>query len=428
MSLQKEISNLLKEGVISAETADKINAYYAGKKNTSGNRLFLIFGILGALLVGLGIILIIAHNWDDLSRSTKTVISFFPLVLGQLWCGYYLLKKPSNSTWQESSSSFLFLAIGASISLISQTYHIQGELGSFLFTWSLLTWPMIFILRSSMASLMYLILITWYTCEVHYWTYGNVTDYYYWLLLLPVLYHVYELYRNKRVGNFRKIHDWMVPISLIICLGSVAHRYDEIMFVSYMSLFGLFYLIGNFDYFLSQKTRNNSFLVLGSLGSMFLLLAMSFEGFWEHIRKLTFEWSELWHTGEFVSATVTTLLAGILLGYHIKKKGIMKLRPLSTLFIVFLITFIIGSYSIIAVILVNLWVFGFGLLTVRQGAEQDHLGILNYGLLIIMALVICRFFDSDLSFVLRGLMFVTVGVGFFIANFWMLKRRRSNES
>ena len=33
----------------------------------------------------------------------------------------------------------------------------------------------------------------------------------------------------------------------------------------------------------------------------------------------------------------------------------------------------------------------------------------NYGLIIITALVICRFFDTDLSFVLRGLLFISVG-------------------
>ncbi|MEM6542707.1 MAG: DUF2157 domain-containing protein, partial [Bacteroidota bacterium] len=62
------------------------------------------------------------------------------------------------------------------------------------------------------------------------------------------------------------------------------------------------------------------------------------------------------------------------------------------------------------------------------GAKQDHLGILNYGLLILTALVVCRFFDTDLSFVVRGIMFVSVGAGFFVANYLMLKKRKANES
>jgi hypothetical protein len=66
-------------------------------------------------------------------------------------------------------------------------------------------------------------------------------------------------------------------------------------------------------------------------------------------------------------------------------------------------------------------------LTILDGAKKDHLGVLNYGLLIIMVLAVCRFFDTDLSFIIRGLLFVSVGIGFFATNYWMLKKRKANE-
>jgi uncharacterized membrane protein len=40
----------------------------------------VLFSILGAALMGSGIILLLAHNWDQLSRVMRTVISFAPLV------------------------------------------------------------------------------------------------------------------------------------------------------------------------------------------------------------------------------------------------------------------------------------------------------------------------------------------------------------
>jgi hypothetical protein len=67
-----------------------------------------------------------------------------------------------------------------------------------------------------------------------------------------------------------------------------------------------------------------------------------------------------------------------------------------------------------------------GVLYIRKGIRQDHLGILNYGLLIITALIICRFFDTKWSFILRGILFVMVGIGFFIANYQMLQKRKDN--
>ncbi|MFT5306512.1 MAG: hypothetical protein ACI89M_002038, partial [Chitinophagales bacterium] len=42
------------------------------------------------------------------------------------------------------------------------------------------------------------------------------------------------------------------------------------------------------------------------------------------------------------------------------------------------------------------------------------------------ALVACRFFDSNLSFVFRGLLFILVGLGFFFVNYWMINRRKSD--
>lgn len=167
----KDIPELVKADVISQETADKIRDYYRKQGGQSTNRLFIVFGILGAILVGLGIILIIAHNWDELSRTTKILLAFLPLLVGQVLCGFVLLKKQDSVAWRESGTSFLFFTVGASISLVSQIYNIPGNLSSFLLTWMLLCLPLIYVMRSSIASLLYLIGITYYACEASYWTY-----------------------------------------------------------------------------------------------------------------------------------------------------------------------------------------------------------------------------------------------------------------
>lgn len=82
MSLSKDLSELVNSEIITPETADRIQDYYDEKKGTSANRLFIVFGVLGTLLIGLGIISIIAHNWDELSRITKTFFAFLPLIAG----------------------------------------------------------------------------------------------------------------------------------------------------------------------------------------------------------------------------------------------------------------------------------------------------------------------------------------------------------
>ena len=92
MNISKDLKELIDANVISTEAADKIDSYYKSKESTSANKLFIVFGVLGALLVGLGVILILAHNWDNLSKIVKTTLAFIPLIIGQLLCLFTLLK------------------------------------------------------------------------------------------------------------------------------------------------------------------------------------------------------------------------------------------------------------------------------------------------------------------------------------------------
>ncbi len=261
MNIQKELPELIKAGVINQETAERIEQYYLQKKGSS-NRLLIIFSILGSILVGLGIILILAHNWDDLSRPIKTSFAFLPLIVGQILCAFTVVKKQESVAWRESTSIFLSLAIGASISLVGQIYHIPGNISSFLLTWVLLCLPMVYILRSSVTSLLYLIGITYYSCQISYWSYPSVESYEYWLLLLLVLPHYYLLYKEKPTSNFTLFHNWMIPMSITIVLGTIEQgSVDELLFITYTSLFGLFYLLGNSSFFDAQKQMNNGFKV-----------------------------------------------------------------------------------------------------------------------------------------------------------------------
>lgn len=425
MSILRDLPELIKADLITPETADKIRDYYNKKNSGSSNRLLLVFGVLGAILVGLGIILIIAHNWDEFSRGIKTGLAFLPLIIGQLLCGYALLKKQDQRAWKESASTFLFFSLGACLSLVSQIYNIPGNLSSFLLTWALLGFPLIYIMRSSIVSLLYMATITYYACETSYWSYPTSTSYPYWLLLLGALPHYYLLYRQKPESNFTIFHNWIIPLSVIITLGTLSGSMGELMFVAYFSLFGLLYLIGNLDLFAQQKLSNNGYRILGSAGMIVLLLTLSFDWFWEELRRSDFPFNELIESPEFFAAAGLSILAGGSFYFQQKDKPLSDIKPLAPMFILFIITFIIGLSSPLAVVLINFFVFAIGILTIRSGAKQNHLGILNYGLLIITALVVSRFFDTDLSFVIRGILFVLVGTGFFAANYWMLKRRRN---
>ena len=425
-SIVNALPELVKANLISEETARSIQVYYQQKNNTSPNRLVILFGILGAILTGLGIILIVAHNWDNLDRGTKTLFSFFPLIVGQALCGFTLLKRQNQTAWRESASAFLFFAVGASIALISQVYNIPGNLSSFLLTWMILCVPMVYIIRASMVSLLYLVGITWYACETGYWTYPTTTPYLYWGLLLLILPHYFFLWKQKPESNFTIFHHWLVPLSVVITLGTVATAAEEFMLIAYMSLFGLLYIIGKTNTFNDHKPINNGYQIMGGAGTLVLLLFLSFDEFWNSLFEEKLSLAQMLASPEFFVALVISLAAAALLFMVQKDKGWKEIDLMKVIFVLFILTFITGIFSpLLSVIIINILVFLLGIATIWRGAKAGQLGKLNYGLLIITALIICRFFDVNMTFVMRGILFMLVGAGFFLANYRMLQKKKA---
>jgi len=424
MSILKDITELVEAGVITNESADKIQTYYKSKKIATPNGLFIVFGILGAILIGLGVIMIVAHNWDNLSRGTKTAFAFIPLLIGQALCGLTLFKKQESITWRESSAVFLFFAVGACIALVSQIYNMPGNLSSFLFIWMLLCLPVVYVMKSSAVSLMYIIGVTNYATESGFGGYNGGFNYY-WLLLLLILPYYYNLYKKHSKSNFLLLHNWIIPGSMIIALGTLSKDHWHLIYVAYFSLFALFYLIGEHAFFDEKKLRSNSYKILGSVGTVVLLLMLSFEWFWERLLKVDYNSSIT--SPELIGAVCLTLLALVLLYRYIQDRRLKDISPVTVTFLFFILTFCIGIYSAISILLINVFIFILGIWIILEGERRDNFGVLNYGLFIITALIVCRFFDIDLSFIFRGLIFVAVGVGFFLTNYWMLKKRKLND-
>jgi hypothetical protein len=77
------------------------------------------------------------------------------------------------------------------------------------------------------------------------------------------------------------------------------------------------------------------------------------------------------------------------------------------------------------VMMMNVWVLVLGIYFTRKGSIQQHFGILNLGLLIIASLAVMRFFDESIPFVWRGIFFLAAGIGFFVANYLLIKKKRS---
>lgn len=420
LKLKKELDELVEAEVISAEVSQNISKYYATKTTHYPNKLFAIFGVLGSLLVGLGIILILAHNWDDFSRTTKTIWAFVPLVVGQLFVGFTLLKRKS-AAWKETAATFLFFAIGASISLVSQIYNIPGSMPSFLLTWIVLAAPLVYLLRSHAVVLLHLLFATVYACDLGY--FNEDQPWWYLLLLVYVIPHYYGQIKKAPTSNLSGILNWLFPLSILISLGAFLSGNDAIGFLIYVTLFGLLYNIGKLPFFNFQRLRTNGYLLLGSLGTVTTLIIASFRWVWTDTSSIVTS------TDDIVITIVLALAALGVMTYLFLKRAMPSFNLFQYAFLCFAIIYFTSfTQPELPTILTNILVFALGIFAVRIGSRTNRFSILNYGLLIITVLIACRFFDTDISFIIRGLLFVGIGAGFFATNYMMHKKQQKQNT
>lgn len=421
-----ELEELLDAHVITEDEAGRIRKYYAQKPGPENNKLVIIFAILGSLLVGMGLVLIIAHNWDTLPKSAKLGVGLFPMLAGQILCGYLLWRKSTSVAWRESVSVFLVFAIATAIAIVSQVYNMDGTLADFLFYWMLLTLPVIYVMRSSAASLLFWIGITWYACDNGYIHFYHDIPYTYWLLALASVPWYIHLCR-KDESAFTYFHNWIIALSLIITLGTFASETEELILPAYVLLFGIFILIGQLPAFSRHRLVADAYLLLGSLGLVTLLLSLSFRWYWQDINRE--EISGWLVCPEGILCVALLLVAVVLYAWLLQQRKFTELLSKSYVIPVFLVLFFVGlNLPHTAQIMMNIFVLVLAVYTIREGAQADHLGRMNYGLLIFTLLIICRFFDTNLSFVIRGVLFMMVGLGFFAMNYRMIRKRKEQRN
>jgi hypothetical protein len=423
-SFLKELQELVKANVISQQTADDIHAFYQSKK-TENNSFPIILSILGSILVALGIILVIAHNWDQFGRGIKTAFAFLPLILSQALCFFVLLRKKQNIGWKESAATLLFFSVGACISLVSQIYHISGTLSQFLLTWMFLAIPLVYFFSSFVVTLLYIGGITWYACVEGY-GYGNHVPYWYFILLLLLAPAYIRVLKSKPSGNAMRFFNWFLALSFAISFGTLAKSSGDyhVLFAGYLGLFCLYYLIGTLIVQQTSTVLGNSFFSVGLTGILFILITWSFDWLWES-PPYDNPWLVTFSRPLPYITAIIFLLIGYLLFKRFKEVGAEAADPVpfSAYFFALAVTSFY-YFPTAGVLVVNFWVLSLALYYIRKGSIRSHLGILNFGLLIVTVLAVFRFFDDSIPFIWRGMIFLLTGIGIFAANLIIIKRKK----
>jgi uncharacterized membrane protein len=108
----------------------------------------VVLAFLGAVLVGIGVIVFFAANWQYLPSGAKLVLIFLA-VAAAYYCGYRL--RYEREGYRGTGNALLFLGallFGAAIFLIAQGVHINANAPSLLVMWTIGVLPLAYLLRS----------------------------------------------------------------------------------------------------------------------------------------------------------------------------------------------------------------------------------------------------------------------------------------
>lgn len=419
--LYEQLPELVEKGIIPTASVDLIRNHYGpADKNLGGRTILTMFGIIGVILVGLGIILIIAHNWDQLSRMTRALIAVGMLLVAQILVGASIWFKKDNRVWAESSATFLMITIGASISLIGQTYHLADDFSSFLLTWMLLSIPLVYLMGVTTPALMYLVGVTTWAVSGEF---GGIGKQLIWVLLGLIGPYYWNLVKKDPYANPSVIISWIFTLCFYISFGTAfATNLEHLFILAYAALFALTYFSGIIWFDDPVKVWQKPFKAIGLMGCIGLSFLLTFKDVWRSIGQGFYSIGGAEYLLVFSLLALVTVLGTRVInkktGNSLLFGGVPVVAALGFLLLYFDVT------GINATVLFNGYMLVLSIVTILRGVREGSLGTLNIGMLMVAALIIMRFFDINFSFVARGLVFVVLGSCFLAANWIMVRRKK----
>ena len=150
--LRGEVLQWEADGIITAEQAEAISDRYGADTSQEGgtaigNRVISIIAIMGAVLIGLGIIAFIAANWSEIPREAKLAL----MVVGTpaiYVIGWFVGYRFGYARIGTAIILIGVIAFGASIHLVAQMYHVPVNHPNLVPLWFLGVIPLAYITRS----------------------------------------------------------------------------------------------------------------------------------------------------------------------------------------------------------------------------------------------------------------------------------------
>lgn len=262
--LKQELGLYKERSIISPQQEEDILNLYQVKQKVGFTTIVLI---IGAVLMGLGVLSFIASNWPELDKFAKFGIILAGFLITDI-VSYFL-----SENYPKTSRSLLYLGIlifGAGIFLIGQAFNLGGHFSTAFMWWGVgaLVTAVLFrdLLAFTFADILFIVYLNGsfdLSEKVPYAIF----------LIIPAVY-----YLNKFLGYSRLI----TFINNIIALNTILYfaiRYEW----GTTYAFFLFFVIGLLMYFANIKFQRNIFKIQGNLVFGIAGLGLTVSDVWQDL-------------------------------------------------------------------------------------------------------------------------------------------------
>ena len=136
-NLERELVRWVDEGLINSNTAELISEKYRSETGDSRSRVVIVMYVLGALLVGGGVISFVAANWHEIPSWLKVTILLISMLTSYFYGFYFQYHKKEKIILGRSLIFLGALIYGASVFLFGQIFHISGDFAGGMGIWAI---------------------------------------------------------------------------------------------------------------------------------------------------------------------------------------------------------------------------------------------------------------------------------------------------
>ena len=444
--LRQEAAQWQTEGLINQELFDRLATKYQfdSLEVNARNRFTTILLSIGGLLLGLGVLTLVAANWQDWGRELRIVL-LLSLFIGINTIGFYLWQR-SRSPWQSRlGQALLFtgaLTLGANMALMAQMFHIGGAAFKLYLFWGTGVLLMAYSLRLTILGMLAIALI-----GIGYWMgFYNIAeeDNRAWLWVsvqMPIIAGV--VYLSLAYWCRSK---WIFFAGIIAIISSLLNLVNSHNLLNYwdnsQGIWSVVSLIlppaflWSFDDFPWRKSSQEPeiFAAIARKISIFLIIYssffLSFHYFWSSSPFTSYRYddSDLGHialpVGVFV---VWTVFNWVKLARIRTSPPYLALNLTNSVVLGLFGTFWhnnISSIPVVGTFVFNVLLFILGAGLTRDGLTRGDRLSFWVGMVLLTGQILSRTFEYETGLLLKSFILILCGIGVMVTGIWFERYHR----